>query len=221
VSRSATRANPLPIGLVLLLIAAACTSGVDIRYREAGAHASLLASAGPMRVSIAPVVDRRVDTERVGTDEKDGDIVTARPVVDIVHEALSVELGKNGYAISVAERDATVAITVQEFWIDIAHGYSKPQCVSRVSIALVVTDGQTGGVLFTRRYIGTRRQEVDKVSNDAVRAIMGAALARTMRSIATDPALVAVFGRSRASAARGLSPVLRLNPGRHRDHRAA
>ncbi len=202
-SRSATRANPLPIGLVLLLTAAACgTSGVDIRYREADAHASLLASAAPMRVSIAPVVDRRVDTKRVGTDEKDGDIVTARPVVDIVHEALSVELGKNGYAISVAERDVIVAMTVEEFWIDIAHGYSKAQCVGRVSIALVVTDGQTGGVLFTRRYIGTRRQEVDKVSNDAVRAIMGAALARTMRSIATDPALVAVFGRSRASASR-------------------
>ena len=160
---------------------------MDIRYRDAGAHASLLASASPMRVSIAPVADRRVDTKRVGTDEKDGDIVTARPVVDIVHEALSVELGENGYAISVADRDVIVSMTVDEFWIDIVHGYSRAQCVGRVSVALVVTDGQTGGVLFTGRYIGTRRQEVDKVSNDAVRAILGAALIRTMRSIATDP----------------------------------
>ena len=107
-----------------------------------------------------------------------------------------------GMPSAVAERDVIVAMTVDEFWIDIAHGYSKAQCVGRVSIALVVTDGQTGGVLFTRRYIGTRRQEVDKVSNDAVRAILGAALARTMRSIATDPALVAVFERSRPSASR-------------------
>lgn len=195
------RPTTLLIGLVVLLAAAGCgVSGLEVRYPEAGAHAGMLASAAPRRVEIGRVVDRRVDTKRIGTGGKDGDMVTSRPVVDIVREALVVELSRNGYAVGSDGRDVIVATDVEEFWLDVVRGYAKTQYVGKVAIALAVADGQTGDALLTRRYIGIKRREVDKASDDAVRDVMDAALARTIHDMATDPDLVAAFARSRACA---------------------
>ena len=195
------RATTSLMGLVAVLAAAGCgRSGLDVRYPEARAHAAMLAAAAPRQVEVSPVVDRRAQTKRLGTDHKNGDIVTSRAVVDIVHEALVVELTKNGYAIGSDRRDVIIAADVEEFWLDVVSGYAKTQYVGKVAIALRVADGRTGGMLLTRRYIGIKRREVDKGSNDVARTVMDAALARTMHDMATDPELVAAFARSRASA---------------------
>jgi uncharacterized lipoprotein YajG len=198
-TNSTRRATGTLMGLIAVLATAGCgASGLDVRYSDA--HAALLAAAAPQRLEVSPVGDRRAQTTRVGTDHKKSDIVTSRPVVDIVHEALVVELTKNGYAIGSDGRDALVAANVEEFWLDVVRGYSKTQYVGKVAIAMTVADGRTGDALLTRRYIGIKRREVDQASNDVARDVMDAALARTMHDLATDPDLVAALARSRASA---------------------
>jgi len=84
------------------LVSSGCArpSGLDVRYPEAGANRAMLASVERRRVEIKPVTDGRVDTTRIGSKpDKGGDLVTSRPVADIVHEALAVEIGKNGHAV--------------------------------------------------------------------------------------------------------------------------
>jgi uncharacterized lipoprotein YajG len=143
----------------------------------------MLASAAPRRVEVSPAVDRRPDITRIGSGEKNGDMVTSRPVVDIVREALIIELSTNGYTIGSDGRDVIVATDVEEFWLDVVRGYAKTQYLGKVAIALAVADGRTGDALLTRRYIGIKRREVDKATNDLARDVMDAALARTMRHI--------------------------------------
>ena len=52
---------------------------------------------------------------------------------------------------------------------------------------------EPGRTLFSRRYVGIERGQVDTASEGAARDVMDAALARTMHDLATDPTLVAAL----------------------------
>ena len=202
---SRRRAGALVVLLSLAaLVSSGCArpSGLDVRYPEAGANRAMLASVERRRVEIKPVTDGRVDTTRIGSKpDKGGDLVTSRPVADIVHEALAVEIGKNGHAVVAERSDVILAADVEEFWLDVVRGYATTQYVGKVVIAVAVLDGRTGDGILTRRYVGVRRRQVDTVSEDAAREVMDAALARSIRDLATDPALVTAFGRVTTAAA--------------------
>ena len=170
--------------------------GLDVRYPEAGVNRALLASVPPQRVGISPVVDRRLDTSRIGALPKDGRlIVTRRPVSDIVRDALAVEVSRNGHAVLPDAQDVVLAAEVEEFWLDVVVGRSHAQYVGKVVLALSVVDGRNGDTLFTRHYAGTKRREADADAKDVAREVMDAALARTLHDFATDPKAVAAFGR--------------------------
>jgi Uncharacterized lipoprotein len=195
--------RPLTLFAIFLAVLAvngcgAKTSGLDVRYPEAGVNRSLLASAPPKRVEITPVADRRVDTARIGSRPKDGGaIVTSRPVADIVGEALAVEIRKNGHAVVSDKADVVLSGVVEEFRLDVVAGYSSTQYVGRVVIALTVAEPRSGDRLLTRRYVGISRRQIDneKDSDNGGRDVMDVALARTMHDLATDPELVAVLTR--------------------------
>ena len=187
----------LSIGFSLLAVGGCGVSAVDVRYPEAAAHRAMLASAPPQRVAIPPVADRRMDTARIGFRPKgDGDIVTSRPVADIVGEALAIEIGKNGHAVVRDGADVVLSAGVEAFWLDMIRTYPGTQYVGRVVIALTVVDGRRGTMLLSRRYIGIKRQQVDKASERDWRQVMDAALARTMHDLGTDAALVSVLARA-------------------------
>jgi hypothetical protein len=195
--------QPLTLPAILLAVLAvsgcgATTSGLDVRYPEAGVNRSLLASAPPRRVEISPVVDRRVDTARIGSRPKDGGaIATSRPVADIVGEALALEIRKNGHAVVSDNKDVVLSGVVEEFRLDVVAGYSATQYVGRVVIALTVAEPRSGDRLLTRRYVGISRRQIenDKDSDNGWRDVMDVALARTMHDLATDPELAAVLTR--------------------------
>ena len=137
-----------------------------------------------------------MDTARIGSRPKDGgDIVTSRPVTDIVAEALALEIRKNGHSVVSGKTDAVLSAAVEEFRLDVVTGYSKKQYVGRVVIAVTVANPHSGDTLLTRRYVGISRRQVEKDSDNGWRDTMEVALARTMRDLATDPELAAVLTR--------------------------
>ena len=156
-----------------------------------------LASAPPRRVEIAPVADRRMDTARIGSKPKDGrrDIVTSRPVTEIVGEAITLEIRKNGHAVVSDKKDVILAAAVEEFRLDVVAGYSSTQYVGRVVLAVTLADGRGGDQLLSRRYVGISRRQIDKGADNDWRDLMDVALARTMHDLATDPELAAVLTR--------------------------
>ena len=186
-------------GLVAVASLAGCASRtLDLGYPETLANPALLASVAPRRVAVVAVTDRRLDPSRIGARPEDAKpIVTSRPVSDIVHTALVVEMDKNGHrVVGAGAFDIVLAAEVEEFWLDAAGRAASTQYVGRVAIAVTLTDGRGGGRLFTRRYIGIKRLVAAADSRDAWRAVMDAALARTIRDVATDPELAATIGRA-------------------------
>jgi len=183
--------------LVVLLAAAGCasTAGLDVGYPEAGVNRSLLASAPARRVAIGPVTDRRTEA-RIGVElESKKDVVTRRPVTEIVREALALELGKNGHVVTSGATDAVLSADVEEFRLDAVSGYSNVHYVGKVAIALVMTDGRGSHRLFARRYVGIKRRLADPDAEGVAREVMDAALARAMHDVATDAELVRALTR--------------------------
>lgn len=193
----------LLLGLLLMVAGCASTAGLDVRYPADGVNPALLSTTPARRVAIALVVDRRPQT-RIGVEpEKKKDIVTRRPVVEIVRDAIVQELGANGHTVAPDRSDVVLAPAVEEFWLDaVPASSSNVQYVGKVVIALTVTDGPSGQRLLARRYVGIRRQQVPADAENAPREVMDAALARAMHDLATDPELVRAFKRASTAAVR-------------------
>ena len=188
--------------LGLLLAAGGCASsvGLDVGYPASGVNRAMLASAPSRSVTIGPVTDRRRET-RIGVEaESKKDIVTRRPVGDIVRDALAAELDANGHRLTSGRADVVLGADVEEFRVDIVAGYASTQYVGKVVIALAVTDGHTGHRLLDRRYVGIKRLQGEADSDSAVRDVMDAALARVMHDLATDPDVVRAFARVSTAA---------------------
>jgi hypothetical protein len=182
--------------IVTILAGGGCsgTAVLDVGY-PAVTNPPMVARVQARRVAIRPVTDRRGDTTRIGAASKKGhDVVTRRPVPDIVRDALVVEMMKAGYSVVPERWDMAVAAEVEEFWLDVVSGYRASQYVGRVVIALTMVDGQTGEQLLARRYVGISRREAEEGPEGAGRYVMDTALARAMHDLATDPTILAVLG---------------------------
>jgi Uncharacterized lipoprotein len=199
------RDGTLLVCLAALLGLGGCAGagGLDVRYPESASNRALLATVTGRRVEIIPVTDSRIDVSRIGIQaakNENKDVVTLRPVTDVVHDALALELRKNGHVVVAERGDLVLAANVEDFWLDVVRGYATTQYVGKVVVGVVVRDGRTGDPLVSRRYIGIKRRQVDKTSDEAARAVMDAALARAVHDLATDHTLVAAFGGARAAA---------------------
>jgi uncharacterized lipoprotein YajG len=181
-----TRALAWLLGIVVLAGCAHRT--VDVAYQDAAANRALLAWVAPRRVVVAPVTDRRAERSRIGVELPKGKpIVTARPVPDIVRDALVVELTKNGHQVVSDGGDVILGADVEEFWLDAVGRGASTQYVGRVAITMVIADARSGDALLTRRYAGLRRRTGEADSKDTWREVMDTALARTIHDVATDP----------------------------------
>lgn len=190
--------------LALLLLVTGCSStvGVNVAYPASGVNRALLASVSPRHVTIGPVTDRRRET-RIGVDpESKKDLVTRRPVGDIVREALALELGANGHMVTNDRAGVVLAADVEDFRLDVTRGAGGAQFIGKVVIALAVSDGRTGERLADRRYVGINRRQADTESETAPRETLDSALARAMHDLATDLELVRAFGRAPTASAR-------------------
>lgn len=183
--------------IALLVLAGCARRTIDVTYPETMANRALLSSIASRRIVIPPVTDRRAEPGRIGAELPKGKpIVTARPVSDIVRDALVVELTKNGHEVVAGPGDVVMSADVEEFWLDAVRGASSTQYVGRVAIAVVIADGQTGEALLTRRYVGLRRRTGEPDSKNTWREIMDTALARTIHDVAMDPDLALTVARA-------------------------
>jgi hypothetical protein len=183
--------------ITILAVVGCAHRTVDVGYQETAANRALLSSVAPRRIVVAPVTDRRAERSRIGVEMPKGKpIVTARPVPDIVHDALVVELKKNGHDVVTGPGDVVVSANVEEFWLDTVGRAATIQYVGRVAIAVAIADGQSGDALMTRRYVGIRRRSGEADSKETWREVMETALARTIHDVATDPDLAFNIGRA-------------------------
>ena len=190
------RAAVLLALVAVALVGCAQSVTLDVSYPEAAVNRAMLAAARPRRVEIRPVADRRNDIARIGVEPAAAKpIVTSRPVVDIVRDALVSEVERNDHAVTPNGADLVLTADVDEFWLDVVTGHSTAQYVGKVALAVAVIDVRTGETLATRRYVGIKRQQAKGDAKQASLEVMDVALSRAMHDLATDTELAEAFGR--------------------------
>lgn len=195
----------LPIIVVQLLVVLATLGGcaftqatLNVGYTEAMANRGPLSSIAPRRIDVGAFADKRPETNKIGYKrngfgQKTADIVTAKPVPDIVKEALIAEFKKNGHDVTTAERDLVLAGDITTFWFELQVNFATIEFFGTSAITLNVVDGRTGTTLLTRNYQGHYTEKSLGGLDATWERVMNEALQRMVREVATDLQLIRVL----------------------------
>ena len=186
--------------LALALLVTGCaftTSKLDIAYSPD--QAGPLATVAPREVSVGPFADKRPDVARIGYKrngfgQKTADIVPARPVAEIVRDAIAAELAKNGHRAATAAPALALSGDVTEFWFDLSVGAFTIEYTGRVGATVNIRD-PSGGSVLTKRYQGVQVEKRMGGYEGAWTEVMNTALSKMVREISTDPELADALAR--------------------------
>jgi uncharacterized lipoprotein YajG len=162
---------------------------IKVAYREPSPGA--LATVPPRRVEIGPIQDKRPETDKVGYkrngfNQKTAKIQTAKPVPEIVREALAAELAKNGHVVGGPDSDFVLSADVTEFWLDISVGMFTMDFVGATGVELRVSPRAAAGAPVTRQYRGYHKETAMGGLEGTWEHVMNTALQHMMREMATD-----------------------------------
>jgi uncharacterized lipoprotein YajG len=178
--------------VLALLIAGGCAPvNLDVGYPDTAASAGPLSAVASRQIAIGPLADKRPETHRIGY--KQGafgtrlDLVTPKPVPDIVREALAVELAKNGHRVVATSTDVVLSGDVRTFWIVSQLGLLTIDLMSTVTVDLTATEAASGTVLLRRLYEGYYSERAMTAVHERWERVMATALERMIREVSTDP----------------------------------
>ena len=188
----------LPLSALLLLGGCAFTKAtLNVGYTDAMATRGPLASVTPRRIEVGAFADKRPETARIGYKRnmygtKTADIVTAKPVSEIVTDALATELRKNGHEVTAANRDLVISGDITTFWFEFQVNFWTVEFFGTSAVTLNVVDG-TGKTLLTRNYQGHYTEKSGGGLDATWERVMNEALQRMVREVSTDLQLIRVL----------------------------
>ena len=185
------------LALVLLVVGALAAGGcaftdatIKVAYAEPSRGA--LGAVPPRRVEIAPVQDKRPETDKIGYkrngfNQKTAKIQTTKPVPEIVRDALAAELVKNGHAVGGADSELVLSADVTEFWLDISVGMWTVDFVGATGVSLRLRPrAADAAVEVARQYRGYHKESAMGGLEGTWEHVMNTALQHMMREMATD-----------------------------------
>jgi Uncharacterized lipoprotein len=132
----------------------------------------------------------KIGYKRNGYGMKTADIVTQKPVPEIVREAVTAEFSKNGHATAAKTPELVLAGEVNTFWFDTQINFWSVEFMGTVSVDLNLTDGQTGASVLARKYQGHFNEKSLGGLNATWERVMNAALALMIEEMSTDMKLL-------------------------------
>lgn len=186
----------LPLSALVLLGGCAFTKAtLNVGYTDAMATRGPLSTVTPRKIDVGAFADKRPEIERIGYKRnmygtKTADIVTAKPVPDIVKEALATEFRKNGHDVTTSDRDLVVSGEITTFWFEFQVNFWTVEFFGTSAVTLNVLDGRTGQTLLTRSYQGHYTEKSGGGLDATWERVMNEALQRMVREVSTDLQLI-------------------------------
>jgi hypothetical protein len=125
-------------------------------YDEAKASKGPLSNIPARQLMIGEFKDVRPERDKIGYKRngygmKTADIVTQKPVPEIVREAVTAEFSKNGHATAAKTPELVLAGEVNTFWFDTQINFWSVEFMGTVSVDLNLTDATRAGPCFESR----------------------------------------------------------------------
>jgi hypothetical protein len=121
--------------------------------------AGALSSIKPLKIEIGNFTDNRQEATRIGDlrngfGGKAGEINTARPPADIVHEAIVSVFNKNGHITDSNDKNIIVSGSVETYWFESQLRAASWELMGTIDVNIVFRDGQTDNILYNNKYSG-------------------------------------------------------------------
>jgi uncharacterized lipoprotein YajG len=187
------------ISVFLLLLSSGCaftTAKVNLSYTPTSQ--SPLVTLEPARVALQ-VEDHRIPEEKgkIGNKVNVYGMVTASVVSNkevslVLQEALKNELQNNGHKVvdsREADHDVFIKVLLVKYWSIPKIRFADVEMMGTVTGEVVIQDGKTPEVLFSKAITGTSRESRGIVLDSTYESVLNGALAEFVRSFSRDPAV--------------------------------
>jgi curli biogenesis system outer membrane secretion channel CsgG len=188
------------IGLSILALSgcAFTQANLNVRYAEENAKKGPLSSVRPLSVEVGEFIDKRPETDKIGYKrngfgQKTANIVTTKPVPQIVREAILIEFLKNGHLTGGPDNNVVLSGTITSFWFDCQINFWTVEFMGTVSVDLNVIDGKTGATLLMHTYQGHYNEKSMGGLAGTWERVMNTALERMIQQMSTDNKLIQVL----------------------------
>lgn len=174
-------------------------ANLDINYDMEKSKRGPLSEVEPLKIEVGQFDDRRPNKERIGYKrngfgDKTADILTMKPVADIVREAFMTTLAKNGHLVGQADNDIVLEGKINTFWFDYQVNFWTVEFMGTVSVDLEIRKADSAEVIYTRRYDGHYNEESMGGLEGTWERVMNTALEKMIKQASTDSKLIAAIG---------------------------
>jgi hypothetical protein len=160
-----------------------------------------MAQVAPKTFEVKPLTDARADKARIGW-KKNGfgtntaDILTTRPVTDLVAEGIRAGLQQNGQKNGVPS-DISIGGSVTRFWFEFKPNFWTIEFTGNVECDLEFVSAQTNSVVYKSRYSGTYTKKTGGGMEATWTEVMDASLEKVVEDIMFDANLIEELKRPR------------------------
>lgn len=167
---------------------------LDVEYDKNLAKAGPLASVNSLKVNVSEFTDKRLLPDRVG-DVRNGygahtaDIITNKPVVDVVRNAIADTFEINGHVVTDVNPDIVISGDIERFWFESQANFWTIEFMGTIDVNLSVSDAASNNTIFSKRYSGHNNEEMYVGYDKEMHRVLNAALDDLMFKIGMDSQL--------------------------------
>jgi hypothetical protein len=184
----------LLLTVILIQGCAFTTARLNIAARPNTDFKGPISQVAPTKFDVQALTDARSDKARIGW-KKNGygsntaDILSTRPVTDLVAEAIRAGLQQNGHTLALPA-DITVSGSVTRFWFEVKPNFWTIEFTGNVECDLQFVKAGTNSEVYKSRYSGTYTRKTGGGLEATWTEVMDASLEKLVEDIAFDANLI-------------------------------
>jgi hypothetical protein len=189
----------LLLALVLIQGCAFTTARLNLAMPPNANLKGPLSELAPKKFEVQALADERSDKVRIGW-KKNGygkntaDILSTRPVTDLVAEAIRTGLKQNGQPI-VIPSDIVISGSVTRFWFEAKPNFFTVEFTGNVECDLRFVKAGTTQEIYRSRYSGTYSRKTGGGLEATWTEVMDASLEKLVEDIVFDANLIASLNK--------------------------
>jgi YajG family uncharacterized lipoprotein len=184
----------LLLTVILIQGCAFTTARLNIAARPNTDFKGPISQVAPTKFDVQALTDARSDKARIGW-KKNGygsntaDILSTRPVTDLVAEAIRAGLQQNGHTLALPA-DITVSGSVTRFWFEVKPNFWTIEFTGNVECDLQFVRAGTNNEVYKSRYSGTYTRKTGGGLEATWTEVMDASLEKLVEDIVFDANLI-------------------------------
>jgi Uncharacterized lipoprotein len=184
----------LLLSVVLIQGCAFTTARLNVGVRPNTDFKGPISQVAPTKFDVQALSDERSDKARIGW-KKNGygsntaDILSTRPVTDLVAEAIRTGLQQNGHTISLPA-DIVISGSVTRFWFEVKPNFFTIEFTGNIECDLQFVKAGSTKEVYKSRYSGTYTRKTGGGLEATWTEVMDASLEKLVEDIVFDANLI-------------------------------